>query len=390
MNNNLSEIENFVISKFKEERPDPTEKNWLHEAMDNFYNPTNEDEKSDIITDCIQQVINTAGTRENAHRGLGLSKSRIKSYQNLLNIFRKFQGRKKYRVKDVDINFGKRFLDWLLNSQNYSEGYARKKIDDLKSVCADAEVHGIETSSQLKKVKGGKSKNDFIIYLNPSELDQIARTELKTEALENVRKWLLLGCNLGQRGGDLLKLTEDNFIVRNGLELIELKQQKTGKNVTIPVLPTTKEILKEGLPYKIAIQNFNDNLKELCHIAGINEHIPGAKVTMVDEQGKEIPKDKTGKYIKKGKKRKITGSFPKCQLISSHVCRRSFASNNYGTLPTPLIMQITQHSSEKMLLQYIGKSGMDYAQQIADFYAKQIQKEKKDPEMHVIKNAANE
>ena len=56
---------------------------------------------------------------------------------------------------------------------------------------------------------------------------------------------LLLGCNIGQRGGDLLMLDESNFVNRNGLEVIELKQQKTDKNVTIPVLAKTKEIIQK-------------------------------------------------------------------------------------------------------------------------------------------------
>jgi integrase len=80
----------------------------------------------------------------------------------------------------------------------------------------------------------------------------------------------------------------------------------------------------------------------------------------------------------------------KWQLIGSHVCRRSFASNLYGTLPTPLIMQITAHSSEKMLQNYIGKQGLDYAQQIADFYTLQALKEQRQPQLNVIKNASNQ
>ncbi len=39
-------------------------------------------------------------------------------------------------------------------------------------------------------------------------------------------------------------------------------------------------------------------------------------------------------------------------------------------LPTPLLMQITAHSTEKMFFGYIGKSAMDSAQQIADLYEK--------------------
>ncbi|MEO2062754.1 MAG: phage integrase SAM-like domain-containing protein [Christiangramia sp.] len=390
VNDELSKIENFLLSEYKIEKPDPTNKDWLKERLYYFYNPEKENQRSDFVTSNIQHIIDSANTRENSKGGLGLSESRIKSYKNLLNIFKKFQANKRFKVKDVNIAFGKRFLDWLINEQNYSEGYAKKKIDDLKSVCIDAEVHGIETSTQLKKVKGGKTKNDFIIYLSPSELKKIERKNLDSESLKNVRKWLLLGCNIGQRGGDLLNLTEENFINRNGLNIIELKQQKTGKNVTIPVLPKTQEILQEGLPYKIAIQNFNNGLKELCERAEINQIIPGEKIAMVDENGKELPKDDKGRYIGKGRKRKIRGNFPKYELITSHVCRRSFATNQYGELPTPLIMQITAHSTEKMFYGYIGKSSMDYAQQIADFYAKQFVKEKKEPQLNIVKNVSNQ
>lgn len=369
----LSNLENFLLEKYNEQKPEPQEKDWLKDTLHDYYNPpTQEAKKSDLVTDWIKDVIDNASTRENAIGGLGLSKSRVKSYQNLLTIFKKFQGRKKYRIKDIDIKFGKEFLNWLLISQKYSEGYAKKKIDDLKTVCTEAEINGIEFNHQLKKIKGGKTKNDYIIYLTPEELKKIEEKEIKSEALQNVRKWLLLGCAIGQRGSDLLNLTEENFVTRNGLALIELKQQKTGKNVTIPVLPTTKEILKEGFPYKIAIQNFNNDLKTLCEKCGIDTPTKGSKVVMLNDKGKIIRKDENGKYLEEGGiKRKIIKTFPKYELITSHVCRRTFATNHYGVLPTPLLMQITAHSTEKMFLGYIGKSAMDYAQQIADFYAKQ-------------------
>ena len=185
-----------------------------------------------------------------------------------------------------------------------------------------------------------------------------------SDALKNARKWLLLGCNIGQRGGDLLLLNETNFINRNDLEVIELKQQKTDKNVTIPVLPKTKEIIKDGFPYKTSIQKFNKHIKEICKLAGINELIKDSKITVTEK----------GKGSKE--KRKISGIYPKWELMASHVCRRSFCTNLYGILPTPLIMSISAHSSEKMLLNYIGKDSLDFAQQIADFYALQALKEK--------------
>ncbi len=89
-------------------------------------------------------------------------------------------------------------------------------------------------------------------------------------------------------------------------------------------------------------------------------------------------------------KRKKEGKYPKYKLITSHVCRRSFATNQYGILPTPLIMQVTAHSTEKMFLNYIGKNSLDYAQQIADFYTLQAQKERKEPQLNIVKNASNQ
>jgi len=367
----LSDLGNHLVKAFNDEMPDNINGDWIQKQIDIFNKVYKRAEQSDYVIDCIQNLIDTAGSRTNGQGNFGLSKSRINSYKNLLKIFSKYQERKRFRVKDIDANFGRNFLDWMLNFQHYSEGHAKKKIDDLKTVCFDAETNGIQINSQLKNLKGGKVKNEYVIYLSPDELIKIEKANLTSEALENVRKWLLLGCNLGQRGGDLLNLTQENFVTKNGLELIELKQQKTGKRVTIPVLPTTKKILSTGLPYKIAIQKFNNQLKNLCEIAGINEPTKGTKAVMLNGHGKEIEKDKKGNYLEKGIKRKIIRIFPKFQLITSHVCRRSFATNQYGILPTPLIMQVTAHGTEKMFLQYIGKTSYDYAQQISDFYAKQ-------------------
>lgn len=387
VNKKLSAMEDFVLTAYKKEKPAPQEKDWLKFTIYTYHNPIKEqDKRSDILTDCIQHLIDTANIRENNQKGLGLSKSRTNSYKNLLKIIKTYQGNKKsFRTNEVNIRFGKAFLNWMINKMKYSESYARKKIDDLKTVCRDAETDGLETSAQLGKIKGGKPANDQILYLSPLELDQIENANLIGEALENARKWLLFGCNIGQRGGDLLDINQNNFVTRNGLNVIELKQQKTGKRVTIPILEETKDILKDGLPRPIAIQNFNNYIKDICRIAGIDEVIKGSKITMLDKDGIEIPKDSNGKYLKKGVKRKIKGSFPKHELMTSHVCRRSFASNLYGIVPTPLIMQITQHSTEKMLLQYIGKNSLDYAQQISDFYELQKFKKSKESQLKVVK-----
>lgn len=367
---NLLELKTYILTKYNESSANGIEinGNWLKHNIDVHFQRINENNQSELITDAIQSVIDNAEFRKNAKNGLGISKSRINSYESLKNIIVDYQKHKQFKIKDVNVKFAKDFLQYLLNTKNYQKSYALKKIADLKTVCYDAEIEGIEINPQLKKIDTTRPTNENILYLSTKELEAIDNTNLPTKALENARKWLLLGCNIGQRGGDLLNLNENNFVTRNGYEVIELKQQKTGKNVTIPVLDTTKEILETGLPYKISIQKFNKYIKQVCELAELDEMTKGNLFNDV-------------------KKRRVKGEYPKYKLMSSHVCRRSFATNLYGILPTTLIMQITAHSTEKMLLNYIGKNALDYAQQIADFYTLQALKEKKESNLTIVKKA---
>jgi integrase len=43
-------------------------------------------------------------------------------------------------------------------------------------------------------------------------------------------------------------------------------------------------------------------------------------------------------------------------VISSHDLRRSFATNYFGKIETPILMQITGHSKETTFLSYIGQN----------------------------------
>ena len=66
--------------------------------------------------------------------------------------------------------------------------------------------------------------------------------------------------------------------------------------------------------------------------------------------------------------RKVVGVYPKYELVTSHIGRRSFATNFYGTIPTTYLIYITGHSSEAMFLNYIGKSNKDLAMEISNYF----------------------
>ena len=329
---------------------------WVQSKIDSFNNVSHDTKnEKDLLLNHLQFIINTASTRPNQKGGIGLSERRVKGYVTFKKMIERYEEilKKKITIKEVNLVFVENFKQWLF-SQKYSINYAGKNIDNLKTVCLDAEKNGIEISPQLNNVKGFSENKlpEEIIYLNFDELEKIETTTLHKNYLSNVRDWLILGCYLGQRGSDLLKNFDKGKIKTiKGRDILEIRQEKTGKLVAIPILPKAKEIIESKELRRISIQNFNEYLKELCQEAGIDTPTKGTLLN-----------------IESGIKEKKL--YPKYKLISSHVCRRSYASNFYGEIPTPIIMSITAHSTEKMFLKYIGKTSYDNAHSMLDYFDK--------------------
>jgi integrase len=106
--------------------------------------------------------------------------------------------------------------------------------------------------------------------------------------------------------------------------------------VTVGVAdPPVIELLENEFPRGVSQVVFNKQIKALCKMAKIDGLVSGFK---------NNPKTR----------RKEVVSVPKCEFVTSHIIRRSFASNYYGKIETPLLMNITGHSKESTFLTYIG------------------------------------
>jgi integrase len=192
------------------------------------------------------------------------------------------------------------------------------------------------------KFSVSREKTDFVT-LDKAEIEMI-RQFSGADYLENARDWLIIGCWTACRVNDLMNLTEDNLqINKEGQRFIRYTQSKTGQTVDIPLYWHVEEILDRlgGFPRPISDVKFNVYIKEVCKRSGLLTEVFGSRQNPTTH-------------------RKETGMFPKWQLVRSHICRRSFATNYYKALPNKVIMRVTGHTTEKMLLNYIGEVENDH------------------------------
>ena len=357
---------------------------WLQLKIDEIQGRIKTTDKDRLIN-CIDAYINYLPRKQITKKKKGATEGTVKKYQVLKSKMLQYESYlgKKIQVKDVGRKFAEKLEEYWLNEDRLSKNTTGRYLVHLKTVCLwggkDLEL---QTHSTLKEIQG-YSDEAAKVFLSFDELETIANTSFTRPALENARDWLIIGCYTGQRVSDLLSLTSKNIRSVNGIEIIELRQKKTRKDVVIPMHPIIKNTLekyKGEFPYKISDQRFNEYLKDVCKLAGIDQPTEGMSKIDIDEDNNAIPKNKH-------RWRKRQGIFPKCELVSSHVCRRSYATNFYGEMPTSWLLSITGHSTEKQFLEYVGKPEIDTAKQIANFYTQQILQARKEPQMTVLRNA---
>ncbi len=255
-----------------------------------------------------------------------------------------------YLINHVNADFKLQF-EVFCKKEGYAANTIARAIKFIKTICYHAQSNGIETHFQLNNIKTKTEKVEKI-FLSPEEIEMIQNADVKLEHLINARDWLVISCETGQRVSDFMRFTKEQIRYESNVPLCEFTQVKTNKIMAIPLSKKVREILAKrqgNFPRKISDQRYNEYIKDVCRIAGIETKIKGSKVL-------------------KETKRKVSGLFPKFDLVTSHIGRRSFATNNYGKIPTSLLINVTGHSTEAMFLEYIGKTETEKAKQLAEYF----------------------
>ena len=327
INKRLNGLSSDILAAAASVNEDDVTRDWLKDMIDRCLHPDKfapKVEKPKTLLKAISDFIEIAPTkvvkRKGHPNGVHIAPRTIYQYgqlQDRINEYLKQNKRKDMEIIELNEDFYNSFVNFL-EEKGYKVNTIGYYIKCLKAVINSLPLAQRATCEFVAPKKCAKLIEDVDnIYLNEDELASIANATIKTAYLDRVRDQFLLLAWTGCRYSDLDKLTKDNIITMNGREYFKLIQQKTGAKVTIPVLPTTRSILEKygyNLPKPMSNQKFNDYLKEVAKLAGLENW----------------------------------------QRVTAHTARRSFATNLYKRdFPTLMIMRITGHQTEKAFLGYI-------------------------------------
>jgi integrase len=257
----------------------------------------------------------------------------------------------KIKIKEVSNKTIENFVDYLLG-KNYATESVKRHATRFKFFLNRAENMNLQVNKNYKEPIKVSKESETIkeIYLNEIEIESIYNLDYSQNLiLDNIRDNFIIGLCTGLRVSDFNNnLNQSNII--DGF--IEIKTQKTGSTVAIPLHKFIVEILKKrdgNLPKKVNDRQFNSSIRTVCEDAKINE----------------ITK---GNVFDTATKRNKLDFYKKYELVSSHICRRSFATNLFGKVPNYVIQAVGGWGTEQMMLHYIKKSNREQAEELKKYW----------------------
>lgn len=244
-----------------------------------------------------------------------LKRNTIANYTTILQMVVKEAIKRKLVTCDTDIE------EWEVATEESDKvALSNEQLDELYSVDF-TNMKNVEYYIKMAKEE------------NKATVKRALNTFWRRRHLQNIVNIFLLCCFTGQRFSDYQRLTQDRIqSLSDNRKYIRVKQQKTGKNMYIPLDPRAEDVMKRGI---VSLSNaaMNRNIKKIGLILDWTE------LTSFTEEINGIKYPSQKKFY---------------EYLESHTARRTFASLMYLKGVTPqAIMAVTGHSEERTLRKYI-------------------------------------
>ncbi len=312
------------------------------EALEGFINQNNNEEDKETLFLLADRFING----EIKNKGKEKSKGSLQNYSAVAKHLRDFQTDAKYKIgfETITLDFFYKYTTYLKKVRKLAVNTIAKDISIIKVFMGEAVDLGYTSNMQFRHSKFSFSEEETDqVYLTEKELHELYKFQISNKKLDQVKDLFIFGAWVGLRFSDFSNIKPENIVQIDGEYFIKTITQKTKELVIIPTNPVILEIFDKyqknanKLPKTLSNQKFNDYIKEVCKLAGM------------DQKGRLTLRPDVMLW----------------EVVSSHTARRSFATNYYlQGFPTIDLMKVTGHKTEKAFLKYIRVSKLDTAKRL--------------------------
>lgn len=183
------------------------------------------------------------------------------------------------KLLNVDSQFVKEYEFYLKTERKLAHATTNKLLQRFKKMLTYA-VEQKELEHNPFMGYKFKTQKKEIVFLTPEELKKLEKLKLSAPRLIFVKDLFIFCCYTGLAYNEMANLCFHHIIKGfDGKQWISLTREKTSKDVSVPLLPKAKTIIKkyktnDALIFpKLSNQKFNAYLKEIADIAGIEKRL---------------------------------------------------------------------------------------------------------------------
>lgn len=178
-------------------------------------------------------------------------------------------------LNELNLNFLEQFEYYLKTEKNNKQVTLNKTIQRFRKPIKNAISEGYLDKDPFLMYKASRVKKE-IVFLTTDELYKLENYSFEQTRLGQVRDLFIFCCYTGLAYNEMVNLKSENISIGfDNMEWIQMKREKTSKQIAIPILPKAKSILNkyDNILPKFSNQKVNSYLKEIAGIVGIDKNI---------------------------------------------------------------------------------------------------------------------
>ena len=199
---------------------------------------------------------------------------------NHLEAFLKWKYKKTdYPLEELNLQFLSDFDYYLKTEKKQEQITINKTIQRLRTPIKQAISEGYLDRDPFILHKS-KTVRKTVIFLTTEELKTLEEAVLQQKRLSTIQDLFIFCCYTGLAFNEMANLEKQNIQIGfDHINWIQMKREKTQRQISIPILPKAQEIIEKystdsnRIFPSISNQKFNSYLKEISAITGIEKRL---------------------------------------------------------------------------------------------------------------------